>query len=245
LRHLAVARPFFHCRRHLQANARLGIFLTDVRLSLLLPLLAPAQHTMLARLEAFWAYVTLGASAIVTEELAPLVGGFAAEQGHLGFVRAVLATAVGVWVATALLYFVGRWRAAWVRLMMKRSPPVVKRLLRAMRLNPWRSTILARFIFGGRIAVPLACGAAHVRIWIFLTGSAIAAAVWATLFTALGWFFGDGAVLVIGHVRRYEDELAMLLVGLGLAAFFWLRRRQVQKQVQETKANSSEPAELP
>ncbi|MEP7346496.1 MAG: VTT domain-containing protein, partial [Gemmatimonadaceae bacterium] len=155
--------------------------------ALLVLVQAPAQHTMLARLEAFWAYITLGASAIVMEEVAPLVGGFAAEQGHLGFVRAVLATSVGVWAATALLYFVGRWRAAWVRLKLRRSPQVVKKLLRTMRWNPWRSTILARFIFGGRIAVPLACGAAHVPIWIFLTGSAIAAAVWATLFTALGW----------------------------------------------------------
>lgn len=184
---------------------------------------------MLARLEAFWAYVTLGASAIVTEELAPLVGGFAAEQGHLGFVRAVIATAAGVWVATALLYFAGRWRAAWVRLKLRNLPPVVKTLLRTMRWNPWRSTILARFIFGGRIAVPLACGAAHVPIWIFLSGSAIAAAVWAVFFTALGWFFGESAVLVIGHVRRYEDELAMLLVAIGLASFFWLRRRLVRR----------------
>ena len=201
---------------------------------------------MLARLEAFWAYVTLGASAILTEELAPLVGGFAAEQGHLGFVRAVIATAVGVWVGTALLYFAGRWRAAWVRLQLRRSPPVVKKLLRAMRWNPWRSTILARFIFGGRIAVPLACGAARVPIWIFLTGSAIAAAAWAVLFTALGWFFGESAVLVIGHVRRYEDELAMLLVAIGLAAFFWLRRRQVRgRDLPEQEGRAFDPTPLP
>ncbi len=199
---------------------------------------------MLARLEAFWAYVTLGASAIVTEELAPLVGGFAAEQGHLGFVRAVLATAVGIWVATALLYFVGRWRAGWVRLKLRRSPPMVKKLLRTMRWNPWRSTILARFIFGVRIAVPLACGAAHVPIWIFLTGSAIAAAVWSTLFTALGWFFGESAVLVIGQVRGYEDELALLLIAIGLATFLWLRRRQKQKPLVELDIVAPEPADV-
>lgn len=213
--------------------------------ALLILLQSPAKHTMLARLEAFWAYITLGASAIVTEELAPLVGGFAAEQGHLGFVRAVLASAVGVWGATALLYFVGRWQAAWVRLKLRRSPVVVRKLLRAMRWNPWRSTILSRFIFGGRIAVPLACGAAHVPIWIFLTGSAIAAAVWATLFTALGWFFGESAVLVIGHVRRYEDELAMLLVAIGLAAFVWLGRRQKQKGFVDPEAPTPLPRPLP
>ncbi|MFN8582269.1 MAG: VTT domain-containing protein [Gemmatimonadaceae bacterium] len=197
-------------------------------------LIAVAAKPLLAKLEAFWAYVTLATSAIVTEELAPLVGGFAAEQGHLGFVRAVLASGGGVWIATTLLYFIGRWRAAWVRLMLRRSPPVVKTLLRAMRWNPWRSTILARFIFGGRIAVPLACGAAHIPIWIFLTGSAIAAAVWALVFTALGWFFGESAVLVIGHVRRYEDQLVLLLVAIALGAFLILRRRQQRQEAKGT-----------
>ena len=32
-----------------------------------------------------WAYVTLGVSAIFMQELGALVGGFAAEQGHLAF----------------------------------------------------------------------------------------------------------------------------------------------------------------
>lgn len=185
-----------------------------------------AVQPFLSRFEAFWAYLTLGTSAIVTEELAPLVGGFAAEQGHLGFVRVTLACALGVWVATLLLYFIGRWRAAYVRLMLRRSPPVVKKLLRAMRWNPWRSTVAARFVFGGRIAVPLACGAAHIPIWLFLTGSAIAAVAWSVLFAALGWFFGESAVLVVGHVRRYEGELVLLLVVIALGAFLWVRRRQ-------------------
>src|SRR5262247_1800167 len=120
-----------------------------------LALAAPSHF--LARLSEVWAYVALGASTIVTEELAPLLGGFASEQGHLGFVRAIMACAIGVWGATVLLYFVGRWRAAWVRLQLRKSAPVVRRLLRAMRWRPWRSTILGRFIFGARIALPLAC----------------------------------------------------------------------------------------
>lgn len=190
------------------------------------PFIFAIAQPILGKLEAFWAYVTLGASAIVTEELGPLVGGFAVEQGHLGFTRVLLACALGVWVATCLLYLIGRWRAAWVRLMLRRSPPVVKSLLRAMRWNPWRSTVLSRFVFGGRIAVPLACGAAHVPPRIFLTGSAIAALVWSAIFTALGWFFGESAVLVIGHVRRYEDELVLLLIAIALGAFLWVRRRQ-------------------
>lgn len=90
--------------------------------------------------------------------------------------------------------------------------------------------MISRFIPGGRIAVPLACGAAHVPIWIFLTGSAIAAVAWSVLFVSLGWFFGDGAMLVVGQVRRYEDALAVVLVALAVGVFVWIRRRQKRAQ---------------
>lgn len=173
-----------------------------------------------------WAYLTLGLSSILTEELAPLLGGFAAEQGHVQLAGVVMACAAGVFALSAVLYFVGRWRAGWVRLKLRKSPPVVKKLLRAMRWSPWRATLLARVAFGGRIALPLACGAAHVPPWIFLTGSAIASVVWAAALAGLGWAFGEAAVLVIGEVRKFELPVAIVLVALGVGAWWWLRQRQ-------------------
>lgn len=172
-----------------------------------------------------WGYLTLGISAILTEELAPLLGGLAAEQGHLRLSGVILSTALGVFVLSAVLYFVGRWRAAWVRLKLRKSPPIVKRLLRAMRWSPWRSTLLARVAFGGRIALPLACGAAHVPPWIFLTGTAVASLVWAAVLAGLGWAFGEGAVLLLGEVRRYEGVVVLALLLLGVSAYLWLRKR--------------------
>jgi len=180
----------------------------------------------LADLGERWAYVTLGVSSVLTEEFAPLVGGFAAEQGHLSFLGVVLASATGVFSLSAALYFVGRWRAAWVRLKLRRSPPIVKKVLRAMRWSPWRSTLLARVAFGGRIALPLACGAAHVPPWIFLTGTAIASVLWGGAFAGLGWAFGEAAVLLIGEVRRFELPVAMFLIALGAGVWWFLLRRQ-------------------
>ena len=113
-----------------------------------------------------------------------------------------------------------------MRLKLRKSPPIGKKLLRAMRWSPWRSTILARVAFGGRIALPLACGAAHVPPWIFLTGTAVASVVWAALVAGLGWVFGEAAVLLVGEVRRFETPIALLLVALGGGVYWWLRRRQ-------------------
>jgi len=190
-----------------------------------LPSLPLPELLSIATLGERWKYLTLGISSILTEELAPLLGGFAAEQGHLRMLWVIVSCAVGVFVLSAGLYSVGRWRAGWVRLKLRKSPPIVKRMLNAMRWNPWRTTLLARVAFGGRIALPLACGAARVPAWIFLTGSAVASLVWAAALAGLGWVFGEGAVLLLGEVRKYEGWVVLLLVLLGLGAYLWLRRR--------------------
>jgi len=190
------------------------------------PAFAAIDLALLETLGAPWVHLVLGALAIVTQELGAILGGFAAEQGHMRFATVVTVVAAGVFLESAALYGVGRWRAAWVRLKLRKSPPLVKRVLTAMRWNPWRSTIIARFVFGGRIALPLACGAAHVPPWIFFTGTAVASVLWGAIFAGLGWGFGEAAVLVIGEVRKYEGPVTLVLVGAGAVTYWWLRRRR-------------------
>src|SRR3982751_5124475 len=185
------------------------------------------SHTLLSHLAEVWAYVTLGASGIITEEAAPLVGGFAAHEHHLGFVRVVLACAIGVWVAGVGLYALGRWRSKWVRQRFRKVGRYVTRLLVFVRRSPWRSVFAVRFAFGLRIVMPIACGAARMRLPIFLVGTAVASVLWSTLFALVGWLFGEPALLILGHIRRYEDVIAALMVvGVALVFVVLIRRRQ-------------------
>ena len=184
------------------------------------------SHTFLSHLAKVWAYVTLGASGIITEEAAPIVGGFAAHEGHLGFIRVVLACAIGTWGAGVALYALGRWRSKWVRKRFRKIGRYVTRMLVFVRRSPWRSAFAVRFAFGARIVLPIACGAARLRIPIFLIGTAIASVVWAALFATLGWIFGETALLVLGHIKRYDDEIAMLLVILVALVFVVIVRRR-------------------
>jgi membrane protein DedA with SNARE-associated domain len=185
------------------------------------------SHTLLSHLAEAWAYVTLGASGIITEEVAPIVGGFAAHEGHLGFVRVVLAWAIGTWGAGVGLYALGRWRSKWVRRRFRRIGRYVTRLLVFVRRSPWRSAFAVRFAFGARIVLPIACGAARLKIPIFLIGSAIASVVWAAAFALVGWLFGETALLILGHIRKYDDIIAaLLIVGVVVAGIIFTRRHQ-------------------
>lgn len=184
------------------------------------------------------AYLTLGLSTIFTQEVAALLGGFAAEQGHLQLSVVTLVLAASVFVESLALYALGRWRAAWVRLKLRNSPPVVKKLLRAMRWSPWRSTIISRFAFGARLALPMACGAARVPVWIFVTGTAAAAILWAMVFAGIGWALGEGVVLIVGEVKKFEGIIAFLVIALCVVAWWFLWKRQKKAIANEQSAEA-------
>jgi membrane protein DedA with SNARE-associated domain len=173
-----------------------------------------------------WAYVTLGLSSILTEELSPIVGGVAASQHELGLLRVFAAVAVGSWAATALLYTLGWWRGKWVRRRFPRIGRPMVRMLRAVRKRPWRSALAVRWAFGARLLLPIACGASHVRQTTYLIGTAVSSVLWSALFVGLGYAFGDTAVAVLAVVRRY-DEWFVVAVALAVAiAWAVIQRRR-------------------
>ena len=172
-----------------------------------------------------WAYLTLGATGIITEEATPLIGGLAAQTRHLNVAAVGMWVAGGTWLAGVGLYFVGRWRGDWARRRWPRLRTFILRAFKIVRRHPWRSSLAVRWAYGLRLTLPIACGAGRLPLGIYLIGSAISCLTWSFTFTLLGWGFGRTALKVLGHVRRYENYLVVAIV-LILAVAFWLMRRQ-------------------
>lgn len=118
------------------------------------------------------------------------------------------------------------------------------RTFKVVRRHPWRVSVAVRWAYGLRLTLPIACGAARVPLPIYLIGSAISCATWAVVFTLLGWAFGRTTLIMLGHVRRYENYLVGLIV-LILAMVFWImRERHVEEEVVEV-LSSGDTAERP
>jgi membrane protein DedA with SNARE-associated domain len=190
-----------------------------------------AEASWLAVLtDAPWTYIVLGASAIITEELAPIFGGIAVHEGELRLVPLLTAIIVGGWVATALLYGVGRlkWEAIRRRFPSTRATGTVA--LRVVRRNPVTASFLVRFAFGLRIVLPMACGAARVPLLVFLPVSLLGSVAWTAVFTALGYVAGEAAVRAIGHLGKVGEIVGAVIVTVALFAFLrWQRRRRERK----------------
>jgi membrane protein DedA with SNARE-associated domain len=201
----------------------------------LLQIAASHPHAAEA-LHRLWAYITLAATGIITEEATPLIGGLAAHDGRLRLSLVCMWVSGGTWVADFGLYYVGRWRGHWARRRWPRLRTFMVRTLRIVRRHPWRSSVAVRWAYGLRLTLPIACGAARIPVWLYAIGSAISCVTWSCLFSLLGWGFGRATLRILGHVRRYEKFLVPAIL-IALLIVFWVMRKQhVEDEVVEVLA---------
>jgi len=180
--------------------------------------------------DSVWTYVVLGASTIVIEELSPIFGGIAAHEGELRMARVILAITLGGWVATVLLYVLGRWKWEMIRRRFPRVRATGTVALRAVRRNQLKASLLLRFAFGLRIVLPMACGAAKVPLYLYLPMTLIGSALWTAVFTAIGYAAGEAAVRALGHLDRAGEIIGAVLVTVAVLGFVrWQRIRRERK----------------
>lgn len=182
----------------------------------------PQQMTLL---EQIWKYTALGASSIVLEETNPILGGIAVRHGKLGMIGVIVAVAVGTWVASILLYYVGRWRIDWVRARWPEKRRMMDAALAIVVAHPWRASLAVRFAYGLRIPLPIACGAARLPVWLYVIASGISCWVWSIAFTYLGYAFAGAALRLLQVTGRIEVRLGFLAVVLLGTLAFVVRRR--------------------
>lgn len=193
----------------------------------------PAAAEFLARL---WAYITLAATGIITEEATPLIGGLAAHDARLHLSLVIACVSGGTWIADFGLYYIGRTHGDWARRKWPSIRTFMYRALRIVRRHPWRSSVAVRWAYGLRLALPLACGAARTPVWLYAIGSAISCFTWSAIFSILGWGAGRATLRALGHVRRYEKFLVAAILIALLVVFWVMRKRHVEDEVVEVLA---------
>ncbi|MEO8621723.1 MAG: VTT domain-containing protein [bacterium] len=192
-------------------------------------------------LEKLWKYTALGASSIVFEEANPIFGGIAARHGRAGMLGVVVAVALGTWVASILLYYVGLWRIDWVRARWPEKHRLLDAALAIVQRHPWRASLAVRFAYGLRLPLPIACGAARLPIGLYTLASGISCWVWAFVFAYTGLAFGGAAIRLLHFTQRLEVRLGVAAVLLLIALFFVVRRRFMAERTARVLAGEPIP----
>jgi membrane-associated protein len=169
-----------------------------------------------------WAYVIVLAVAaldalvpIVPSETIAIAAGVLAGAGELSIALVVAAAAAGAFAGDSTSYGLGRTVGQPVRRRVIRGRKGEERWAWAERMLKTHATsliLLARFIPGGRTAATLTAGATRLRSALFFRLAALAAVLWASYASLLGYLGG----------RAFEREpwrglVAAFAVAAGIA----------------------------
>jgi membrane protein DedA with SNARE-associated domain len=136
---------------------------------------------------------------IVPSETMVIIGGVAAGAGDQPLLGVIACGALGAFLGDNAAYLIGARMSGLIQRRAAKRPKTQRRLEWAAEQIRFRGGLLlitARFIPGGRTALTLSSGITHQpRPW-FIGWTAIAAAIWATYASLLGFLGG----------KAFEDD---------------------------------------
>ena len=170
-----------------------------------------------------YGYLAILIGTFLEGETILVLGGFAAHRGMLHLPGVMLAAFVGSLCSDMLFFVLGRSRGE--RWLARRPSwrPGVERVQTLMERYDTLLILSFRFLYGLRNVTPFALGMSSVSTAKFAVLNVVGAAVWAVSVALLGWFVGDAAKQMLGHLERYELRIAAAIIAVGFC--FWLYRR--------------------
>ncbi|WP_110801747.1 MULTISPECIES: VTT domain-containing protein [unclassified Rhizobium] len=171
-----------------------------------------------------WA-VLVGAG--VEGEAVAFLGGVLAHRGLLVYWQVAAATAFGSFIADQLFFFIGRHAARFRFVERLEATTAMRRATGLLERYPVGFILAFRFIYGMRIISPLLISRTSISAFRFLVLNGVAACLWGTAITAIGFLFGNAVEMLFGHLRLHFHlliALAALMAGIAGTAVLMRHR---------------------
>src|SRR5690348_15685850 len=120
-----------------------------------------------------------------------MLGGYFAHQGYLHLAPVIATAFVGAVCGDQLFFHLGRHHA---KRLLGRFPTLRDRVnvaLRRVEDHQVKVVLSMRFLWGLRIALPIALGLSNMRAQRFAWLNLVSAAVWSTVFACIGYGAGE------------------------------------------------------
>jgi membrane protein DedA with SNARE-associated domain len=163
-------------------------------------------------------------------ETVVVTGGLLAHRGLWSLPAAMAAAVLGSFVADQIFFLIGRRYRQHPRVRRVMARRTFARALATFERYPTGFILGFRFLYGVRTISPIAIGTTNVSQRRFMGLNAIAALVWGTGFSAIGYWFGNGFDALVQRYRPSGTTVALaaagavaLVVAVG-AARRWRRR---------------------
>lgn len=167
-------------------------------------------------LVAEYGYLAVFIGTVLEGETVLVLAGFAAHQGYLALPLVLAMGALGGALGDQVFFLLGR---RFGPALLRRFPRLAARVARVDAMtHRYRAGLIVgfRFMYGLRVAGPVAMGMGNVGVARFLFFNCLGAALWALVIGGTGFMFGHTMQRVFVDIKTYEGWGILLLLGVSL-----------------------------
>ncbi len=173
--------------------------------------LAYAEH--LSYLGFFLAVAFSGYAIPIPEEIVLLLAGYLAAQGIISLPVVVLVCIFGAVSGDSLIYYLsGHGSRFTEKYHSKAEKTHVGWYMRHMKKNPGKTVFLSRFLVGMRFLNPLVSGLLKVPADIFVSATALSAAIYIPFIIFLGYHFSNQIDTMIHVAESVRHGIILMLI---------------------------------
>jgi len=173
-------------------------------------------------------YIALALGSAIEGETFVVFAGFAAHRGYLSLPLVILLAGVLNFFWDQFYFWLGRRHGRWALARYPSLAAKTERVLAQLERHHMPLIIGVRFLYGLRVAGPIAIGMSKVSWTRFLSLNLLGAMLWSAIFSVLGYLFGQALELLLEDLRRHEGWIFAVIATVGLVTWFVVRRRAVR-----------------
>ena len=172
-----------------------------------------------------YGYLMIFLGTLAEGESLLVLGSYFAHRGYLDLGGVMLTAFVGAVCGDQLFFHLGRRHAKGLLERFPRLRDKVNVALRRVEDHQVKVVLSMRFLWGLRIALPVALGLTNMSARRYLLVNLLSAAIWSTVFSLAGYGVSRVLSRVIGDLHHYEWWIAggLLLIAVNAAAWHFGR----------------------
>ncbi|HET9474506.1 MAG TPA: DedA family protein [Steroidobacteraceae bacterium] len=168
-----------------------------------------------------YGYALIFFGTLVEGESILMLGGYFAHRGYLDLGTVIITAFAGALCGDQLFFYIGRHHARGLLARFPKLRDKVNVALRRVEDHQVKVVLTMRFLWGLRIALPVALGLTNMSAKRFLWLNLISAAVWSSVFAVVG--FGASRVFsaLVANLHRHEKWIVAVLLLITVIALVW------------------------
>lgn len=168
-----------------------------------------------------YGYALIFIGTLIEGESLLMLGGYFAHQGYLGLGPVIVTAFAGAVCGDQIFFWMGRHHAKRLLDRFPRLREKVNVSLARIENHQVKVVLLMRFLWGLRIALPIALGLSNMRAARFFWLNLGSAAVWSGAFAVIGYGAGRLIKELEADLRAHESWIAVVFVLAAVAALVW------------------------